>query len=220
MSKILPSILEDTPEGFASKLAEVFKISDINRIQIDFSDGKFTPRKTMELSDLDALNPAYFWEAHLMVQNPAEYFFDAKIAGFNCVIFHYEAVKDPESIKKMAAEIKALKMSTGLAINPDTDIAVLSEFQSIFDLFLVMGVQPGYQGQAMLPGTLQKIEKLKKQQENVKIEVDGGIKLNNIRELSLAGAEFLNVGSALFGSEDGLTSPLQNYEKLSQEIKT
>jgi ribulose-phosphate 3-epimerase len=219
MSSILPSILEDTPELFQNKLAEVLKISEIHRIQIDFSDGKFTPRKTFSIADLDSLNPAYFWEAHLMVENPNEHFLDAKIAGFNALIFHYEAVKDPQKIKSYAAELRSFKLSPGLAINSETDPGQISEFLDIFDLILVMGVKPGYQGQQMLPDTADKISKLKKVSKNVKIEVDGGVKISNIRQMAEAGADFLNVGSALFDrGEKGELTPLHNFENLQAQI--
>lgn len=219
MSKILPSILEDSPELFQKKLAEVLKISEINRIQIDFSDGKFTPRKTFEVSDLDGLNPAYVWEAHLMVEDPNQHFLDAKIAGFNALIFHYEAVSDKQKIQNFVTELRGLKISPGLAINPETEPEQIADILQIFDLVLVMGVKPGYQGQQMLAGTAEKIAKLKKLAKNVKIEVDGGVKSANIKQMAEAGADFINVGSALFDrGESGTVTPLQNFENLQSLI--
>jgi ribulose-phosphate 3-epimerase len=220
MPIVMPSIFEDSLDALLDKLAAVFQVPGIERIQIDFSDGKFTPRKNFSISELDVLNPAYQWEAHLMVENPNELFFDAKIAGFNSVIFHYEAVPDNEKLKKYSSDLKALKLVPGLAINPETDISEIFESLPFFEQILVMGVKPGYQGQPLLAGIATKIKKLKKHSENVKIEVDGGVKLHNIKELADAGADILNVGSALFEKGlNGNSSPNKNFEELQSQLK-
>ena len=92
MALIVPSILEDTPDAFREKLEAILTIPDVERIQVDVSDGRFTPRTTIAVRDIDILNPAYTWELHLMCGNPSQYFLDAKIAGFSAVLFPFEAV--------------------------------------------------------------------------------------------------------------------------------
>ena len=219
MAIIVPAILEDTPEAFASRAAEIFKIPEAHRIQVDIADGKFSPRQTIQLNQLDLLNPAYFWEAHLMVENPKEYFLDAKIAGFSSAIFHFEAVADKNELPALVAEIKKLKLQAGLGIGLDTKPEEIFSCLSLFDQILLLEVRPGYSGQKISAGVFESIEKLKKHQKNVKIEVDGGVNIENARKLAQAGAELLIANSALFvpGPED--LTPTRNFEKLTAEIQ-
>jgi|SRR5579872_466862 len=219
MAQIVPSILEDTQEGFADRSAEILKIPEVQRIQVDISDGKFTPRKTLELSQIDLLSPAYFWEAHLMVENPGDYLLDAKIAGFNSAIFHFEAIPDKTNLKTMLLELQKLKLQSGLAIDLDTAVEDILEYARFFDQVLILDVRPGYSGQKLAGDTVAKVEKLKKQLKNVKIEVDGGVKFDNIKALVRAGAELLVVNSALFDPGPDNLTPTQNFEKLLLEAQ-
>ncbi len=218
MPKVVPSILEETLEGFDAKLAEVLKINDLERVQIDFSDGEFTSHKTISVSDLDVLNPAYVWEAHLMVKNPRAHFFDCKIAGFNCIIFHFEAIADKEKLTVLVDELKSYKIEAGLAINPETEIEQIYPYLHLFEQILIMSVHPGYQGQEFIESSFQKIEKLRKEAKNVIIEVDGAVKLDNAQRISELGADLLVVGSALFEKHEETDSPNTIFEKLNAKI--
>lgn len=221
MAILVPSILEDTPENFYHKLTEILKIPEVQRIQVDISDGKFTPRKTVGVADLDVLNPAYFWEAHLMVENPKGYFLDAKIAGFNCVYFHFEAVADKNQLSVLVEELKKLKLLCGLAVNPDTRIEDILPYAADFDQILLLEVHPGYQGQKEMADAVARLQKLKNTLKNAKIEIDGGVKSDNIKELVRAGADYLVINSALFDpGSDGSFTPTQNFEKLSVETQS
>jgi len=220
MAIIVPSILEDNINSFDKRLAAILAIPEVQRIQIDFSDGKFTPRKTVELAELDSLSPAYFWEGHFMVENPDSYFFDAKVAGFSAFILHFEAISDKTKIKSYVEELQKYKMSAGLAINPETEIQEVFPYLDLFGQILVLGVKPGYQGQEISSTAPQRIKTLKNRKKNVKIEIDGGVKLSNARELLLAGAEMFVVGSALFDPGDkGQNTPSQNFEKFQKETQ-
>ena len=90
MSVIVPAILEQTREGFDDKNFIIERIFGVERIQVDFEDGQFVPGQTLSVGKLDILNPAFHYEAHLMVKEPAD-FIDYQIAGFKTVIIHYEA---------------------------------------------------------------------------------------------------------------------------------
>lgn len=215
MPTIVPAILEDNIDDFLDKQSEIFKIAGLQRIQIDISDGKYTPRTTLALSDLDVLNPAYEWEAHLMVENPQAYFFDAKLLGFNTVIFHFEAVEDKSKLSEYAEELRSYKIRPGLAINPETLVEEIFPYLEFFDQIQILGVQPGYQGQEQAVNTVDKVQKLKKHLKNAIIEVDGSVNSGNIVSLLEAGADLLVVGSALYS--EGL-SPAQNFEKLEQVL--
>ncbi len=216
MALIVPAILEDTPEAFVKKLALVSKISDVKRIQIDFSDGLFTPRKTIQPGELDVLNPVFEWEAHLMVEKPTQYFFDCKLAGFTTIVVHFESVIDKGQFKDLVNELRDLKVSPGLAIKPDTEVEDILEVAALFDQVLVLGVNPGYQGQEMDEAVPEKVRKLRNSMKNVIIEVDGGVKFSNLKNLSEAGTDLFVVGSALFDPGQNDKSPVQNFEQFSQ----
>ncbi len=221
MAQIIPAILEDNIDKLNSKILAVLKIPEVQRIQIDFSDGKFTDRTTVMPDDIDLLNPAYVWEAHLMVQDPSKYFFDLKVAGFNNALIHYEAVST-EQFGKICDELQKLNLTCSLAINPETEIEKILPILSLFESITIMGVKPGYQGQELAPETFNRIKKLREASKNVIIEVDGGVKLSNISELVAVGADRLIAGSALFKAEPddkGQTfGPTENYRHLMAKI--
>ena len=123
MATIVPAILEKTKEGFLEKISKVTKLPGLQRIQVDFGDGSFIENKLLPPSEMDALNPAFDWEAHLMVKEPKD-FLDYQICGFKTLIVHYEAFSSVDELKKTLDEIKAMGFKTSVAINPDTSVVV------------------------------------------------------------------------------------------------
>jgi len=218
MAQIIPSILEDNIDRYNDKMIAVLKIPEVQRIQIDFSDGKFTPHLTVMPADIDLLNPTYQWEAHLMVQEPSAHFFDLKVAGFNNVIVHYEAV-GAEKIAAVASELKKMNISCGLAINPETEIEKILPFTELVEQIVIMDIMPGYQGQKFIPKTLDKIKKLRNASKNVIIEADGGINISDISDVVAAGADRVIAGSALFDPGSENFTPAQNFERLAAKAQ-
>ncbi|GAC1412237.1 MAG: ribulose-phosphate 3-epimerase [Candidatus Doudnabacteria bacterium] len=218
MALIVPAILEESLDQFQQKLGTILRLPDLKRVQIDISDGIFTPHKTIQLSNLSVLTPVIEWEAHLMVQNPKDYFFDVKLAGFSTVIFHFEAIEDKSSLTALVAELRDLKLKVGLGINPETEAEQVEKYLFLFDQILVLGVHPGLQGQTLEQEVFHKIEKLKKGLKTGIIEVDGGVKLSNIKQLSSFGAEMFVIGSALFDRGDQNLTPYQNFEQFSNVL--
>lgn len=219
MAIVVPSILEENWENFHNKLEIIIKIPGVKKVQVDFSDGQFTPHKDLQISELDLLNPAFEWEAHLMVKDPRAYFFDAKLVGFTTVIFHFEAVSGKNRLASLADELAGLKIATGLAVNPETPIEDILPYLGPFKVVTLMGVRPGAYGQQMLPDTAERVGKLRSANKDVIIEVDGGVKISNIKQLADSGADQLIANSALFDTgQDGQATPAQNYENLSNAI--
>lgn len=212
MAVIVPAILETDHDKFLNKLDQICKIPELRRVQIDISDGKFTTVKTVGLNEIEVLNPVYEWEAHLMVENPQDYFFDLKLLGFNCVIFHFEAVENKNDLNKLVEQIHELKMTAGIAIRKETKVEDVLPYLNIFDQILLLEVTPGHQGEQMAQDTMARIEKLKNDSKNRIIEVDGGVHLDNVRALGQAGANLLVVGSGLYEND---ATPSENFEKLS-----
>lgn len=211
MATIVPAILEQTKEGFANKLSLIAHIPGVERVQVDFGDGVFIPAKLLPASEMDVLNPAIYWEAHLMVQAPED-FLDYQICGFKTLIIHYEAFKNSDAVKAALDKIKNLGLKAGLAINPSTPVSVTQEFNGLADMFLIMSVVPGKQGQSFIESTSDRISELRKLMPNAIIEVDGGINIGSIKKVS--GADLIVAGSAIIGQGN----PAENFEKLKQTI--
>ncbi len=215
MAVIIPSILEETAESFKARASKIEKIPGISEIQVDFSDGIFAPHKTIMPQDLDILNPAFKWEAHLMAVDPKACFFDCKIAGFSKVIFHFEAAQDKNSLADLREKAKELKMSCALAVRPETEIEEILPYAADFEEILLLSVRPGFQGGKFIEETYGRLRKLRQGVGSAKIEIDGGIKPENAAKLAECGADFLVVGSELFEkAENGEIAPEKNFEKL------
>src|SRR3989338_234693 len=193
MAIIVPSILESTAEGFSNTCSRVTRVAGVERIHIDFCDGIFVPNTTIKVGDIDILNPAYTWEAHLMLSEPTE-FFDYSMLGFKVVIVHCEAYKTVESLLTAVRAIKQQGLKPGVAIKPGTDVSVLRKVDET-EFFQVMGVEPGFQGAVMVDSTPSRVATLRNTIPHAIIEVDGGVKLINVKQLSNSGADLLNVGS-------------------------
>lgn len=206
---IVPAILEETKEGFLDKVSRVTKLSGLERVQVDFCDGEFVPNRTVSVHDIDALNPAFTWEAHLMVREPVD-FLDYQIAGFNVIVVHYEAFENTAALEQGIRQIKKLGLKAGLAVNPETPVDALMDFSHAVDQFLVMSVHPGFQSQEFLADSEKRVAALRKLAPRGIIEVDGGVKPSNILQLSAAGANLIAVGSALFETEN----IQENYDSL------
>ncbi len=209
MAQIVPAILEHTKEAFLQKLSLVSKIPGVERIQVDFGDGEFVAAKLLSVDEMSNLNPAIHWEAHLMVKAPKD-FLDYQICGFKTLIVHYEAYASAVDVKQTLAEIKKMGFKAGIAINPETPVKVLVTMEA--DQYLIMGVVPGKQGQSFIQGTTDRIAELRKLKPNAIIEVDGGIKMDNVKQVADAGADLIIAGSAIVGQEN----PAEAFEKLKQ----
>jgi len=213
MAVIIPAILEETKEQFRATSDLVMKIPGADRIQVDFGDGKFIPTKLVSASDIDTLNPSMYWEAHLMMKAPMD-FLDYKISGFNTIIIHYEAYSSIGDIKQAIAEIKEQGMAPSISINPNTEVKVLKNFENEAKQFLIMGVAPGKQGQAFIEKTINRVTELRQLIPNAVIEVDGGIKPENVRKVAEVGTDLIVIGSAIVKQP----RPSEAFEKLKAQI--
>lgn len=213
MPLLVPAILEHTKEAFETKASQIIKIPGVERIQVDFGDGKFVPNSILPVSEIDMLNPAFIWEAHLMTEESQD-FLDYQIAGFKTVILHYEAFKNVESLRQALVVIKQSNIEPGLCIKAETPVSVLADFADEVKHFQLMAIHPGFQGTPFLEETYERITELRKLLPNAIIEIDGGINETNIKKVASAGADLLVVGLALFKENH----PSLTFEKLSSEI--
>jgi ribulose-phosphate 3-epimerase len=144
-------------------------------------------------------------DAHLMVDNPELYIEPFAKAGANVLTFHAENVKNPKTFIK---KIKTHGMEAGLAFNPETPVDILYDTELLMQLkmILIMSVHPGFSGQTFIPSVLNKIKTVRilldPHLATAYLAVDGGIKVNNAKQLTENGADFLVLGSGIFGTKD------------------
>ena len=190
--KVNVSILSSTikPQDIVKELDK----TNADYIHIDIMDGKFVDNKTWTISEITKItkNSTLPLDVHLMVNNPSKYIEDYAMLNTNDIIFHYEAVKD---VNSMIDEIKNYGLKVGIAINPDTDVEKIFPYLDKIDLVLVMSVYPGKSGQSFIEESLDKIRKLKQeiQEKNLKtlISVDGGINEETGKLCKEAGVDIL-----------------------------
>ncbi len=204
MIKISPSILS----ADFSRLGEDVRAVDqagADYIHIDVMDGHFVPNITIGPLVVNALRKVTDkpLDVHLMIENPDLYIADFAKAGADIITVHQEAVPH---LHRTIQLIKSLGKKAGVSLNPATPVETLDVILDDLDLVLVMSVNPGFGGQSFIPSALDKISALRQRITQrglaTELEVDGGVKLDNIREVVAAGADVLVAGSAVFNTND------------------
>jgi len=201
--KIAPSLLA---ADFGRLRAEIEDVQGlIDYLHVDVMDGHFVPNITIGPPVINALREGCGipFDIHLMITDPRRYIDKFKLDGEDIITFHIEVVADP---RPLIAKIREAGAKVGVALKPRTPVEVLFNMLSEIDLLLVMGVEPGFGGQAFLPSSLEKIRQLREEIDKkslpVEIEVDGGVNEENIGEIIAAGAEVIVAGTAIFGTRD------------------
>ncbi|HYE22422.1 MAG TPA: ribulose-phosphate 3-epimerase [Verrucomicrobiae bacterium] len=203
MTEIIPAILTNDVSDFRHKYSELFGLSHyFTKLHIDFIDGDFLPGKTFEIKEMVGFKSPLTMIAHLMVNNPKDYFEDAKKAGFKYVTFHFEAFEHLEDVDVTIKAARDLDLNVGLAINPETKLYEAGKFLSKVDMVQLMSVHPGSQGRPFEISTFDKIKELRKLIPSVIICIDGGIKVELVRGCVLAGANWLVAGSAIWQTDN------------------
>ncbi|MBU4030981.1 ribulose-phosphate 3-epimerase [Patescibacteria group bacterium] len=200
MTQVIPAIIAKDFEELKDKIKQIEPF--VEWAQLDVMDGKFVDNTTWSNpSDLKKLKTNLKLEAHLMVEKPEDVIDDWIKSGVKRIIIHYEATK---KLDKIIKKIQDAGLEASIAINPETSANELISFLNVSSILsvLIMTVRPGRGGQEFIEATLGKIRALRERDENVKIEVDGGINLETAQKVVRAGADILAVGSAIFKSED------------------
>lgn len=208
MGKIAPSILSADFTRLGDEIAAV-ENGGADYIHVDVMDGHFVPNITIGAMIVKAARRATQLplDVHLMVSDP-DLFIDAFVdAGASILTVHAEAVTH---LHRTIQRIRDRGIRAGAALNPATDLNVLTYVLEDLDLVLLMTVNPGFEGQRFIPAVVPKIKALRKriteQNLNTEIEVDGGISEKNIKTVSAAGADVFVAGSAIYYSEDYKTT--------------
>jgi len=193
--KIVPSVLTKDPQELERKIRILERLTDV--IQIDIMDGELVPNISLGADEVQKVNPKACLEIHLMVKKPIEYIEPFANIGAFRIIFHTESDNNAANVIE---RIKQFNLEPGIALNPPTPVERIQPFLDLVDIALVMGVNPGFQGQKFIPDTLTKVRAIKQIKPEIIIEVDGGVNPQTGPDLLNAGVDILNVGSYLFSN--------------------
>jgi ribulose-phosphate 3-epimerase len=204
MPIIAPSLLAS---NFLNLEAEckMLNESQADWYHLDVMDGRFVPNISFGPMLIEVFRKATtkVCDVHLMIEEPEKYAEAFKKAGADILTVHIEACKH---LHRNIQQIKSLGMQAGVAVNPHTPVESLKDILANIDMVCLMSVNPGFGGQSFIPYTLTKIKQLRtmidEQALNVKIEIDGGVTLENAQSIIDAGAHVLVAGNTVFKATD------------------
>lgn len=202
--KIAPSLLSADFCNLQRDI-EMLEKAGADVLHIDVMDGHFVPNITIGIPVLEAIKKyaKIPCDVHLMIEKPERYVEDFVKAGADYLTVHAEACTH---LHRTLQHIRSLGCKSGVALNPHTPISAIEEVLDEVDLILIMSVNPGFGGQSFIPNALDKVRRLKsllksRNLEHIEIEIDGGVKLNNIQEVAEAGVDIIVSGSGIFNGK-------------------
>ena len=200
MIKLSPSLLSS---DFMNMGKDVKSIENAGcpYVHVDVMDGHFVPNINFGPGIVSSLRKTtdMVLDVHLMISDPEKYIDSFLEAGSDIITVHIECDAD---FALLADKVKKAGKKFAISINPPTDVSALYPYADIADMFLVMSVNPGFGAQAFIESSLEKIRILREKYPDKDIEVDGGIKLDNVEKVINAGANVIVAGSAIFGASD------------------
>ncbi len=218
---IAPSILSADFARLGEEVDKVLK-SGADVVHFDVMDNHYVPNLTIGPLICDALRKHGVTadiDVHLMVKPVDRIIPDFARAGATYITFHPEA---SEHVDRSLQLIKEQDCKCGLVFNPATPLDILEYVMDKVDLILLMSVNPGFGGQSFIPSALVKLRQARKMIDesgrDIRLEIDGGVKVNNIREIAEAGADMFVAGSAIFGAAKD--SDANTYDSVIADMRS
>lgn len=218
MIKIAPSLLAADMGNLRQQVA-LIEEAGADYLHLDIMDGHFVPNISYGPAIVQSLRKEsrLFFDVHLMIEKPEQYFAEFVKAGADLLCVHAEACPH---LHRTIQNIKELGVKAAVAINPATSLGLLEDILPEVDMVLLMSVNPGFGGQKMIPNILKKVKRLRQlailEGWELDIEIDGGIGLENVAQAVEAGANVLVAGSAIFGAADIGNAVKEMREKAQQ----
>ena len=204
MKRLAPSILSADFSRLGEQIASIER-AGAHLIHVEVMDGHFVPNLSFGSAVMQSLlgKTELPFDVHLMIENPDKYAGDFVTPNTEFITVHQEACTH---LHRSIQNIKSLGVKAGVALNPATHLGTLDYVIDDVDMILVMSVNPGFGGQKFIPKTLEKVRELAeiRAEEGLdfEIEIDGGITLDNVKEVTDAGVSVVVAGSSVFGASD------------------
>lgn len=201
--EIAPSILAANFNCLGEQI-QILEENQIEILHIDVMDGMFVPSISFGMPVIASIRKEskLFFDVHLMVEEPNRYVEAFVKAGADSLTVHVEACKE---VKETLEKIKSLGIKCAVTLNPETPVESLDSYLPMVDMVLVMSVKPGFGGQKLIPESLDKVRYLKRMRQErglcYKIEIDGGVNRDNLREIVSAGVDVVVAGTAVFAGD-------------------
>ena len=190
-------------------------------LHIDVMDGVFVPSISFGMPLIESIRPvsSQFFDVHLMIVHPEKYIEEFVRCGADGITFHLEAAQDPQFIINKVHQCGA---KVGISIKPGTALEEVFPYLEQIEMVLIMSVEPGFGGQAFIPGSYERIRRMREYIDthglNVKIEVDGGVGKKNVREVLNAGADVFVAGSGVF-RKNSISHNISKFREAFEEGK-
>ncbi|WP_031549688.1 ribulose-phosphate 3-epimerase [Oribacterium sp. FC2011] len=203
MRILSPSILSADFKNLGQQIVDV-KEAGAEYLHVDVMDGVFVKSISLGMPVIKSARSAcdIFFDVHLMIVDPIRYIEEIAASGADGITFHLEAAEDPMAV---IDKIHSLGKHAGISIKPGTDVSTLKPYLDKVEMILLMTVEPGFGGQKLIPESFDRIKAVRKMLEDTgssaDLEVDGGIKKENVQDIVKAGANVIVAGSAIYAGD-------------------